>query len=264
MPPDEATPAPVEETGQATTEETPAPSTETRDGQASQEPQAAPAEPFSDKFDPASLPQELLPAYKQLQGAATKKFQEAAALKSPDQLSQYFRSLSDQDQQAILEASGWAVGQQEQDDLESEFQLPPDPDEEYRGKVDEMLAWRDSLNQDQQVQQTEQMVTEDINSQLGTLAESTGRTFEPEEAQRLGEFAYNQALVNGEMPDVKAAYEVIYTELLPHERKRWVDTKSSIPQAPQPGSSASQETNMDDREERRQWIYDAAKAQENA
>jgi hypothetical protein len=236
--PDEGTPAPEETQDKPTDAEAPV-----------QDKADAPqAEPFSETFDPANLPDELIPAYKQLQGAATRKFQEAAALRQPDAVADYLRTLPEDAQAAVLREIGIEL---EADEVEEDLGYD-DPDEELRSELEELKQWRQAQEQTAADSQLENWLNDEIGSQLDQLEEATGREFDEAEVNELGQYALDRALASGTAPDVKAIYESIYTNLLPAERKRWVASKKA-PQAPT-GASASHQPDLDDTETRREWL----------
>jgi hypothetical protein len=212
-------------------------------------PEAAQAEPFTETFDPANLPEELRPAYKQLQGAATRKFQEAAALRQPDAVAEYLRTLAPEVQEQVLERIGIQLQGDEEFYEEDEF---PDPDAEIRRELEELREWKQGMEQGQQDERLEDWLAEDIGNQISGLSDSTGRKFDEKESLAIGQIAFDRALASGQPPDVSAAYELIYGELLPAERKRWVDSKRS-PQAPS-GSSASHTPDLDKSSTRRDYL----------
>lgn len=236
--------APAPEQDKPTDQPTPPPSDDGDKGQVD-----PPAEPFSEKFDPANLPDELKPAYKQLQAAATRKFQEAAALRQPDAVAEYLRTLDPTAQEEILTRIGIQLESDEPDNEDDEFF---DPDDEIRRELQELREWKESQEQSTADERLEDMVVEDIQGQLADLKEATGREFSEQESLALGQIAFDRAFAAGQVPDVRAAYEQIYTELLPHERKRWVDSKRS-PQAPS-GASASHQPDLDNARERREYL----------
>jgi hypothetical protein len=213
------------------------------------EPAAPKAEPFSDTFDPASLPEELLPAYKQLQGAATRKFQEAAALRQPEAVAEYLRTLAPEVQEAVLERIGIQLESGEDLYEEDEF---PDPDEEISRRLEAIEQRFQEQETGQQDEQLEDWVVGQIGSQLEDLETATGREFSDAEAHTMGQMAFDRSLASGKPPDMKAVYETIYTELLPAERKRWVSSKRS-PQAPS-GASGSHEPDLDKPSDRREYL----------
>lgn len=246
---DDATEAPAESQDQ------PTPDAEAPEG-TSQEATEKP-DHFSEKFDPASLPEELVPAYKQMQADYTRKTQEVAALRQPDAVADYLRTLRPEDQEAVLRSIGIEL-QADEDDGDDD--LYSDPDEELRRELEELKAWRAEQEQSRQDEEVETFLENSINDQIAALEEATGRELTEQEAQTIGEFAYDRARANGQVPDVKAAYERIYTELLPHERKRWVQSKKT-PQAPN-GSSASHQPDLDDPEQRREYLLQRLSASE--
>lgn len=217
----------------------PDPSQEQRSGTTDEKP---------DTFDPASLPDELLPAYKQLQAAYTRKFQEAASLRNPDHLASYLRTLDPEAQQAVLQQAGYVFDQEDEEDYDDYS----DSDDELRAQLEDMQAWRQSLEQNQADSELEDMLIDSIDDQLGQLEEATGRTLNEDEAMELGQIAYDRSLASGQVPDVKQVYESVYTKLLPKERQRWVQSKKT-PQV-QSGSSASHQPNLDDPKEREEYM----------
>lgn len=236
--PDEGTPAP-----EATQDQpTPAPSAEDKAPERD-------ANTFAGTFDPASLDESLVPAYKQMQADYTRKTQEIAALRQPDAVADYLRTLPEDQQASVLRSIGIEL---EADEVEEDDLDYDDPDEELRAQIEEINEWRSSQEQHAADAQLENWLNDEIGNQLDQLETATGREFDESEVMEIGQIALDRALASGQAPDVKAIYESIYTNLLPHERKRWVKSKRT-PQAPN-GASASHQPDLDDKEERREFI----------
>lgn len=209
-----------------------------------------PETPVSDKFDPANLPSELLPAYKQLQGDYTRKTQQLAEeRKQASEALEVYQGLRDPDKaHEVLQRFGYEVGDDEDD-----------TDEEYTDPVDELRAELESLKADRQqeltVRQQQQMQEAEfshIDSEIQALETSTGRELSDEEAELVGTLALAQRTDDGH-PDVKGAYERLYTDFLAKQREGWVSSKKS-PRVPSGGAPGSKGPDMDNERERQEWM----------
>lgn len=209
------------------------PGNPTPDQQAPAAPETTPAstgqaetpEYFDEKFDPATLPEQLRPAYHQMRNAFTGKTQTIAqerqelrqakevydALQDPEKRIEALQHLGIIDDGALLEG----------DDL-----FGDDPNTELTQRLEALEAERQLERQTAQEAQVEQAKVAWTNHGLAELVEQTGREFSDDEIQAIGEMA--QVMLDGEgLPDVRAAYERIYTRIVPAELERLKQSKDS-------------------------------------
>lgn len=192
---------------------------------------------FSEKFDPASLPDELLPRYRQMTADYTQKTQSLAEqrkeIEQEQQLLQALRS-NDPDLQAqALELLGLEFAQQEQEQQE-EFEDP------YESRLAALEQALQSQAQQQQEEQFQAQMTDYLEQQLSSLEQSTGRQFDDEEVSAILAQAYVQPNQDG-LPGVQQAFDHLYTKVLAKERQRWVQSK----QSGQPGQGESGSPTVD-------------------
>lgn len=195
--------APVEGNPEAAT--APPTTPEPASGEQGQEP-----EYFDEKFDPASLPEELRVGYKQMRDAFSKKTQTLAEER---------RALQEQ-----FEASQQGPQEEEEYDDNDEYE---DPYEQRLAAIEQAL---NAQHQTAQQHAQEEAEYNYIVDGLKGLQEKTGREFDPEELNALGLLSERLRDPQGK-PDVDQAYELIYATVLPKERERWKQQKDS-PQAP--------------------------------
>jgi hypothetical protein len=209
--------------------------------------QAADASPetFSDKFDPASLPDELRPAYQQLRADYTRKTQEIGS-RNRDQILQ--QALQDPNfRNQAFEAWGVEYGQDDDD-------LYEDPDEDLRREVAELRQWRDEITQANTKQQREQALTASVDRQLESLEERIGRELPEKVSNWIGTVALNNPDDTGQ-PDVQGAYDQ-WADVVAEERKSWVNTKRKARPAPS-GQSGSKQVNLKNDQERLNALAEA-------
>lgn len=217
--PDTEAPSPVEETSADTKDEAP--------------------EFFEENFDPSSLPEDLQPAYKQMQGAFTKKTQslaeqrkefEAAGL-SPEWIKD-FQSPETKDQ-----ALAWLLEQ-------NGYELPEDQDEETEDYDDENFDEEnvvrdprvDELLQRQEQQEMEALVG-DMHDHIEQLAKDKDLSLTDRQRQAILREAYEA----GATPDTT---EKVFNDWA-QDLDGWKDklikdyrsSKKQAPDPPQPGGS---------------------------
>lgn len=201
---------------------------------------------FDDKFDPATLPDELRPVYNQYRADYTRKTQEIGS-RNRDQILQ--QALQDQNfQRQAFEAWGVELPEEDQQYDEGDY---VDPEvEELRRDVAEMKAWR---AEQMQVHQSQRLAN-DITEQIEGLEHSLGRTFDKKRSDFFGNLALQYQDEQGR-PNVRAAYED-WAEQMSEERKSWASTKRQARPAPS-GQSGSKQVNLNNDQERRQALADA-------
>jgi hypothetical protein len=227
----EATPAPEQDQSQSIQ----APSQETSATQTTEAPDY-----FGDNFDPSTLDEALQPAYKQMQGAWTRKTQELAEQrKQAESVTALINDLQSEDPQVKQNAVNWlhqnglltedaiaqAFGYEFEDDSNEE---PLDPAEQVRTEWEQFKA-----QQAQQAaqQQQEQYVTA-VDTHLGTEVDRINAQLKeqgrPELTDRQAKLIVKNALVDtqpGQMPDVQSAFEE-FAGVLDEGVVSWAATKT--------------------------------------
>lgn len=191
---------------------------------------------FDEKFDPASLSDELLGEWKRLKGDYTRKTQSVAEeRKQLREAQEVYEALQDPDKQAdALRRLGI--------ELEDDTDYEDDVEDPYEARIAALEQRYQQSEQSAQQQQLEQAEHAFVVDGLQKLQQKTGREFTDEEIDTLGHLS--TALRDSEgFPDVDAAYERIYATVLPNERKRWEGQKDA-PQAPQ-GTPSSEVPDLD-------------------
>lgn len=229
-------------------DDAPTPPEEAR-SEASETPEQKP-EYFSETFDPAALPDELRPAYKQMRDAFSQKTQTAAEeRKQAREALEVYEALQDPDRQAdILSRFGFEVDGADDDEFEYD-----DPQEALEQRIAALEAERQQHQQSAQEREYEEAEVGFVSNQLSELAKRTGREFSDEEIQLLGDLSRTDGFRDPDgAPNVDLAYERIYADVLSKERERWVGSKQS-PQAPS-GSSAVEVPDLDNERERQEYL----------
>jgi hypothetical protein len=210
--------APVEETGQAT-EDAP------EEGQASDE----------SSFDYEQAYNELRPVYTQTtqREAQYRTIVEAASNPAHPQHDE------------ALEYLGFAEEAEEED--ETDYDDPTEALQQELAQIKGYLAERD---QEQELQQLEEAETDWLANEISSLQEKEGVEFDDNELQLLVRAATGSRLADGQ-PDLGGAYDA-FSAAWETRQKNWTDSKRA-PQAPS-GASAKEEVNLDNAEERREWM----------
>lgn len=229
--------------------------------EATPEDKAATPEPemFSEHFDPATLDEALRPAYKQMQGRFTQRMQELAEKR---QLLAMLES-DDPDEQVLgLHALGYDVDlgdEDDEDDGEYEYADEPEGDElaALRQEVSDLREWREGLTQAEQQEQFETAVNEFLDESWAELKKDTGRDDFTEKEELLLEQIAAANLDDDGLPDLKAAYDLLYSDVLPDVRKRWVKSKDA-PRVSRAGSSATQVPDLDTEKGRHEYMAERA------
>jgi hypothetical protein len=214
----------------------------------SEPPELNPEDYFSDKFDPALLPDELRPAYKQMQGAFTKKTQSL----SQEKQRAVEEALTDPDfQRRAFEA--WGLVEEEEDDLYQDNleAIPP--------AVLNRLEALEKRDQEFQARAREEALNSYVNDQIDALEDSTGREFSKAQAEALGNLALSRPPGPEGMPDISGAYEFLFTDVLGDEKKRWTGKKKGSPKPGGPGSAADKQPNLGSDEERIDFMAERLK-----
>jgi hypothetical protein len=223
---------------------------------------------FDERFDPAQLDDALRPAYKQMQGRFTQRMQELAEerreVEENKQLLEFLRSDDDEERALALQALGYDLDSDADavaDDLEDDYDEDYEDNElsGFKQKLAELEQWKQAQEQaftenlqQQEAQQYEDAVNEFLDESWVELKKETGRKFSKKAEITLEQLAAANLDEDG-LPDLRAAYEILYGELLPEERETWVKSKDA-PEVSTAGSSATQVPNLDDPKEREQYM----------
>jgi hypothetical protein len=203
---------------------------------------------FDEKFDPNTLPPELLPAYKQMQAGLTKKFQshaeERQAFEQAQQQfaeQQQFLSAITQDPDLLQQIQDYLAGEDNPDS--DEF---VDPFEAKLAEIEQRQAAIEQREYQQQMQAlTEQALTADLEE---VTKLNGGQELTQDELEVLGYFVKPDQ--NG-IPRIDIPGWQKQTALLEARQKRWVDGKTAAPSPPpssgQPGSEKFDITNKESR-----------------
>jgi hypothetical protein len=215
-------------------DEAPAEKQDTPDVPASESQEGTPAESTEDS--PQAPETNWQDRYENLQPEYTRATQEA---------SQYRQiiDLARQGDPEAIEALGLSLAEEDTED-EDEY---ADPDQRLDA-MEQFLAQR--LQEEEAQQEEERWIAEadkHVQAQVAELEKEHGKLAEDEVAYLLD---LSRADENG-MPDLLDAYKRD-TERLEGKRKSWVETKRT-PQV-QSGASASSQPDLDDPEQRREYI----------
>jgi TolA-binding protein len=212
---------------------------------------------FDEKFDPATLSDELRPGWKQIHGRYTQKFQELSEqrkeLEENKLVLDALRSDDPEQQAAALRYLGYDIDDPEDgDDLEPDLDDEDNELAELRQQIHEMREWRESLTAQEQQAEYEQAIDAYCDEQLDDLKSSTGREFTDPEVRRLEKLAFASPNED-DLPDYKAAYEDLYGDFLPTQRTAWLETKRTDGQ-PGKGRAGTPQVDLSNDEERRAFM----------
>jgi hypothetical protein len=228
------------------TDEAPAPAEEADQASGQEES----PEYFSDTFDPASLPEELRPAYQQMRADYTRKTQTVAEQKrEQEHLIDLAMKIRDPEQQrhALKELGFSFEGEEENEDYEG--------DGEFEDGEDEYVT-RAELQQFQQ-----ELALRERNAFLETefdgLGRATGREFSRQQRVLIGNHAINVAAQTGKPLDVRGAYEDI-VEAIASKQSRG-SRKRQAAQAPS-GVGGSKQVDLTKPQERIKAAAEAIEA----
>lgn len=199
---------------------------------------------FSDNFDPSTLPEALVPAYKQMQGAWTQKTQALAEQrKEMEQAQALLHALQDPATQAdALAALGYEVA-----DDEPEDGYEPDPTEQMRSEWEQFKAQQAEQEQLQYLEATEKHIYSEIADKTRHLGELP---------QTVQDAIFDHAIALGVTDtgdvDVARAVKDFEEEVFGWAQKRYVESKRDAPQPPasSPGQPVFDATDQKARVER--------------
>lgn len=239
--------APVQE---QPTEATGAPST----GEATSTPEF-----FNENFDPSTLSDELAPAYKQMQGAFTKKTQELAVQRKEAESAQaLIRDLGNDEtrpqalqwiaenygEQAVLEALGYATDEEPSEDNADEFRDP---------RVDELLAQQEQERTQREEAEWLSKVEKSVDQQFESVKSPLGSDLSEIEKQWITSYAIAGLEPGADgAPQVAEAGKVLQS-LYDHWQQGYVESKRA-PHVSSVGQSAVKTPNLDSAEDRQAWM----------
>jgi hypothetical protein len=155
---------------------------------------------------------------------------------------QFLDTLRDPESQPeALEALGFQLAEDDEQEDEEEFK---DPYEERLLALEETLSERSEQEQEQQLVEAEDAF---ISQQIDTISGSKSQEFSDEEIQLIGDLSQVMRDDKG-LPDVGAAYERIYGQLLPQKTQEYLKSKRAA--RPGSGQSAEHKPNLDNERER--------------
>lgn len=226
--------------------ETPAPETGTSEPEAPQY--------FEDKFDPATLSDELRPAYNQMRGAFTQKTQSLAEER---------KTLETQRQ----EADAWRQWGEALQNPETRAQaltalgLEPDTPDTYQEQDNPLLSRLEGLEQriaerDQQFEAAQKQEQEALylGQQLKQLVDDTGRDLSEQEVTAILTFADRHRDDKGQ-PNVREAYEYLTDLYSKHFNS--VVGKKTAPRV-QTGRPGAPKPNLNNERERQELLAEIA------
>lgn len=210
-------------------------------------------------FDPNGLSEDLLPAYKQMQSAFTKKTQEIAAerkffesFRNPETRGEALQYLAQEagDEKAILEALGYSIDSEDEDNQDFTFDQNDeelDPLAEIRQELEALKAERAQ----EQAQFTEQQqlarLETSVEEQFSTLSEA-GHQLSDQDKQALVALAVSNFPPGPDgAPQIHKAHEFL-EGLFEHRQKAWIQSKQAA--RPSSGEPGVQKFDIRDRDER--------------
>jgi hypothetical protein len=241
----ESTP-PVED--QPTDQDTPELDSQTETTQPDQvsEPDEA-VEIFSDTFDPATLDEALRPAYQQMRADYTKKTQSLSEqrkeIEESKRLLEFLQSDDPDEQRLALHALGYDVDLPDEEDA-PEYDAEDNELAELKAELAEIREWQQGQQEQSQQAEFSQALDAFVNEELDNLEKSTGRKFDDKELDLLAAVA-NATPDADDLPDFRAAYERLYGDFLPAQKKAWMDGKKPAP-APGKGTSGTPQVDLSD------------------
>lgn len=125
-----------------------------------------------------------------------------------------------------------------------------DEDEELAARIEAIESRQQEALQAQQEAELEEAETDWLAEQIGSLQEKEGREFDDKELNLIVRAATGNRLEDGQ-PDIEGAYGLL-TNVYDARKKDWVSSKRA-PQVPT-GASASQQIDLDDAEQRREYL----------
>lgn len=208
--------------------------------------QGAEVDHFDEKFDPNTLPPELLPAYKQMQAGLTKKFQAHAEERQAFEAAQQ----SFAEQQQFLEAitQDPDLFQQIQDYLTGAD--TPDSDEfvdPFEAKLAEIEQRQAAIEQREHQAQMQALTEQALTADLEEVTKLNGGELSPDELDLLGHFVRPDQ--NG-IPRIDVAAWQKQNAVFEARRQQWIGGKqapTAPPSSGQPGSEKFDITNKESR-----------------
>lgn len=177
--------------------------------------QASEPDLFDAKFDPASLPPELQPAYQQMRTAFHGKTQtlaeERQGMRNPQSVAQAYAGWSPEERMAFFEQAGleYDTGDDDDDDGYDGDDWDDEEDDTlyHDPRVDVLIAERQQEIAAGQQHDARENWLDDINDGIDALEESLGRDLSPQEVKAIGDRALHASPDQEGLPDVVGAYE---------------------------------------------------------
>lgn len=191
---------------------------------------------FEENFDPSSLDDALVPAYKQMQAAFTKKTQSVAEeRKQYEQALEFVRALQDPETAGeALAALGY--------DFDSEDEVPQEELDPAAQMYEEWQAFKEQQAQQQQIQELDALESQ-INAEI---VEATKHLGDLSEKQH--EWVFDRLLAippkDDGSPDIEQAVKD-FEEMLEWAQERYKASKRDAAQAPA-GSAGQEKVDLSD------------------
>lgn len=206
------------------------------------------AQPFDERFDPSSLPQELQSAYKQMQGDYTRKTQTLAEQRKEFEAQQQeydsYRELVtalQEDPQGTLEALQQQLLGDTEDAQDNEYEY----DEDIDPRVSQLQQEIEQIKAERQQQEQQAADYQALAQDVAQITELAGRELDQTELEILGKYATRDE--HG-LLRVLPLYQDL-ENLFKTRQEKWIAGKR--PQAtPGIGSQGSEKFDINDREAR--------------
>lgn len=176
-------------------------------------------------------------AYGQLQPEYTRSRQELSEYRERlSEFEQVFSDLHDSDpeiQRAAMDYLGLELDTGSPESGHADEFVDPLEEElhQLRGEVDNLRSARELEASERQVQELSEMRNDYIGEAIGFIEQSLNREFTAQEEQVLGNLAIAMEDEEG-VPNVQAAYQLLYENVLESERARWIASKTGAAQPP--------------------------------
>jgi hypothetical protein len=223
--------------------------TEARDTAVNEQP-----DPFSDNFDPASLPPELKPAYDQLRADYTRKRQAEAPMR------RFFedRGIDPADPEAAFSALAEELGYQIDDDddqpQDEGFDDPDQPDEFGPDPVETLAQRLDRIEQERADQLQREADLASLSEDLNTIRQRMGREPSKDEIEYFGQYATRNRDGRLGIIDVYDRTEALMSK----RQQEWARSKDA-PVVQSGGSRGVDHVDLDDEEQRRAYTAEILK-----
>lgn len=193
--------------------------------------------------------------YEHLQPEYTRATQEAAQLR--DQVAQY----ADPEYRAqLFREIAAEQGFEIQEAAEDDGQLYQEVDPRIRAELDELKQWRDSTTTEQQQAQHIEWLDSVCEQQFGSLGAQLSDQQEEWITNRAFSMPPKEMPDGSKVPDISGAYAE-YQALIDAEKQTWAKSKRA-PHVSSAGKEGTQVPNLDNRQERLDWMSEQLLANE--